>query len=158
MQGVSVKDLPVAEYITIGALAQSTGVSVSAIRYYEEIGLISKAHRRPSGHRVYGPKAREVMAVIRSCREFGFSIEQIRELVSLSTNLQLPCDETREVAQTHLNAVKAKLVELRQLEGNLTRFIQSCTENCIGGPAPQCNILENIGSSGTQPVAAKGCC
>jgi DNA-binding transcriptional MerR regulator len=153
-----VKDLPVAEYITIGALAQSTGVSVSAIRYYEEIGLISKAHRRPSGHRVYGPKAREVMAVIRSCREFGFSIEQIRELVSLSTNSQLPCDETREVAQTHLNAVKAKLVELCQLEGNLTRFIQSCTENCIGGPAPQCNILENIGSSGTQPVAAKGCC
>jgi DNA-binding transcriptional MerR regulator len=158
MQGVSVKDLPVAEYITIGALAQSTGVSVSAIRYYEEIGLISKAHRRPSGHRVYGPKAREVMAVIRSCREFGFSIEQIRELVSLSTNSQLPCDETREVAQTHLNAVKAKLVELCQLEGNLTRFIQSCTENCIGGPAPQCNILENIGSSSAQPVAAKGCC
>ena len=152
------KDLPVAEYITIGALAQSTGVSVSAIRYYEEIGLISKAHRRPSGHRVYGPKAREVMAVIRSCREFGFSIEQIRELVSLSTNSQLPCDETREVAQTHLNAVKAKLVELRQLEGNLTRFIQSCTENCIGGPAPQCNILENIGSSSVQPVAAKSCC
>jgi DNA-binding transcriptional MerR regulator len=98
------------------------------------------------------------MAVIRSCREFGFSIEQVRELVSLSTNSQLPCDETREVAQTHLNAVKAKLVELRQLEGNLTRFIQSCTENCIGGPAPQCNILENIGSSSAQPFAAKGCC
>jgi MerR family copper efflux transcriptional regulator len=158
MQGVSVKDLPVAEYITIGALAQSTGVNVSAIRYYEEIGLIPKAHRRPSGHRVYGPEAHEVLAVIRSCREFGFSIEQVRELVLLSTNAQLPCDETREIAQTHLNAVQAKLSELRQLEKNLTSFIQSCTENCIGGPAPQCNILENIGSSGTQPVAAKGCC
>ncbi len=152
------KDLSTAEYITIGALAQSTGVSVSAIRYYEEIGLISKAHRRPSGHRVYGPEASEALAVIRSCREFGFSIEQVRELVLLSTNAQLPCDETREVAQTHLNAVKVKLAELRQLEKNLTRFIQSCTENCIGGPAPQCNILENIGSSSVQPVAAKSCC
>lgn len=152
------KDLPTAGYITIGALAQSTGVSVSAIRYYEEIGLISKAHRRPSGHRVYGPEARDVLAVIRSCREFGFSIEQVRELVLLSTNAQLPCDETREIAQSHLNTVKAKLAELHQLERSLTKFILSCTENCIGGPASQCNILENIGSSGAQPVAAKGCC
>lgn len=152
------KDLHTAEHITIGALAQSTGVSVSAIRYYEEVGLISKAHRRPSGHRVYEPKAREVLAVIRSCREFGFSIEQVKELISLSTNAQLPCDETREIAQTHLNAVKVKLAELRQLERSLTRFIQSCTETCIGGPAPQCNILQDIGASGTPTVAIKGCC
>lgn len=152
------KDLPAAGHITIGALANSTGVSVSAIRYYEEIGLISKAHRRPSGHRVYGPEAREALVVIRSCREFGFSIEQVRELVLLSSNAQLPCDETREIAQTHLNTVKAKLAELHQLERNLSRFIQSCTENCIGGPAPQCNILENIGSSSAQAVATKTCC
>lgn len=152
------KDLPTAEYTTIGALAQSTGVSVSAIRYYEEIGLIAKAHRRPSGHRVYGPKTRDVLSVIRSCREFGFSIQQVRELVMLSTNAQLPCDETREIAQAHLDAVKAKLSELRQLERNLTKFIQSCTESCLGGPAPQCNILENIGSNDAQPAAAKGCC
>lgn len=145
-------------YITIGALAQRMGVSVSAIRYYEEIGLIPKAHRKPSGHRVYGPEAHEVLSVIRSCREFGFSIEQIRELVLLSTNAQLPCDETREIALTHLNAVKVKLAELRQLEKNLTFFIQSCTENCIGGPAPQCNILENIDSIRTPPIAAKSCC
>ena len=152
------KDLSTTGYITIGALAQSAGVSVSAIRYYEEIGLIAKAHRRPSGHRVYGPDAHDVLAVIRSCREFGFSIEQVRELVLLSTNAQLPCDETREIAQAHLNAVKEKLAELHQLEKNLTRFIQSCTENCIGGPAPECNSLENIGSSGAPPVTAKGCC
>ena len=152
------KDLSTVEHITIGALAHSTGVSVSAIRYYEEIGLISKAHRRPSGHRVYGPEARDVLAVIRSCREFGFSIEQVKELVALSRNAQLPCDETREIAQTHLRAVKAKLAGLRLLERNLTQFIQSCSENCIGGPAPQCNILENIGSIRAQRVDAKGCC
>lgn len=152
------KNLPAAEYITIGALAQSTGLSVSAIRYYEEIGLIPQAHRRPSGHRVYGPQARDVLTIIRSCREFGFSVEQVKELVSLSTNAQLPCDETRQIARTHLTAVQAKLEELRKLERNLTRFIQSCTENCIGGPAPQCNILENIGSSSAQPVTAKSCC
>ncbi len=158
MQGVSVKDLLTTGQITIGVLAQSTGVSVSAIRYYEEVGLISKAHRRPSGHRVYGPETREALAVIRSCREFGFSIEQVKELVSLSANAKLPCDETRAIAQTHLNSVKVRLAELHQLERSLTRFIQSCSENCIGGPAPQCNILENIGSSSPQQVATKGCC
>lgn len=152
------KDLHAAGQMTTGALTERTGLSVSAIRYYEEIGLISKALRRPSGHRVYGAEALDGLAVIRSCREFGFSIEQVRELVSLSTNSQLPCDETRKIAQTHLHAVKAKLAELRQLESNLTTFIQSCSDSCIGGPAPKCNILTDIGSSSAQPIAAKSCC
>ena len=152
------KDLLSTEPIAIGALAAISGVSVSAIRYYEEIGLIAKALRRPSGHRVYGPEARGVLAVIRSCREFGFSIEDVRGLVLLSTNAQLPCDETRKIAAAHLNTVKAKLAELHQLESNLTRFIQSCSDNCMGGPASECNILDSIGSSRFQKSAAKRCC
>ena len=144
--------------MTIGTLAERTGLSVSAIRYYEEIGLISKAQRRPSGHRVYGQDAQDVLVLVRSCRAFGFTIEQVRALVVLSTNTQLLCDETREIAQTHLDAVKTKLTELRQLERNLTQLIGTCSESCIGGPAPECNILLDIGTARHPTSAAPGCC
>ena len=63
------------EPLTIGALAQRSGVAVSAIRYYEQIGLIPPAARRPSGHRVYGTDVQELLTLIRHCREFGFSID-----------------------------------------------------------------------------------
>ena len=143
---------------TIGQLANSTGLSVSAIRYYEEVGLIPKAQRRPSGHRVYGPDAQGALALVRSFREFGFPIEQIRALVSLSTNPQRPCNETREIAREHLNSVRLKISQLRQLESSLSRFIRSCSETCIGGPAPKCTILQDV-SLGMGPVAtSKACC
>lgn len=144
--------------LTIGDLAKRTGLNVSAIRYYEEIGLISKAARRPSGHRVYGSEVQGVLTLVRNCREFGFSIDQVRTLVSLSSDSQLVCDETRDIALEHLDAVKAKLTQLRQLERNLTSFIQSCTATCVGGPAPKCTILKDIGSGNLHEIAPKGCC
>lgn len=152
------KDIHKAGQLTIGQLAEGTGLSVSAIRYYEEIGLIPKALRRPSGHRVYGPDAHSVLALVRSFREFGFPIEQIRTLVSLSTNPQIPCDETREIARDHLNTVRSKISQLRQLEGSLIRFIRSCSETCIGGPAPKCTILKEVGLGMRQDSPSNACC
>ena len=61
-----------AAQLTIGALAERTGLNVSAIRYYEEVGLIPPALRRPSGHRVYGAEAQELLTLIRHCRDFGW--------------------------------------------------------------------------------------
>lgn len=57
--------------LTIGTMASRTGMNVSAIRYYEEVGLIPQAARRPSGHRVYGQEVEELLMLIRHCRDFG---------------------------------------------------------------------------------------
>ena len=80
---------------TIGALAERTGCNVPTIRYYEEIGLIPLAKRRPSGHRYYDAAAKELLTFIRHCREFGFPIEQVRELVSLARSDERDCFETK---------------------------------------------------------------
>ena len=144
---------PVGE-LTIGALARQTGFNVSAIRYYEEIGLIPPALRRPSGHRVYNPQAQELLKLIRHCREFGFSIDETRELTSLAANDGKDCGEARAIAQQHLDAVRAKLAEMRALEISLAGFVQACSDHCIGGPAPQCTILKDLHSGG--PAACCG--
>jgi DNA-binding transcriptional MerR regulator len=144
--------------LTIGALAERTGCNVPTIRYYEEIGLIPTAQRRPSGHRVYDAAARELLTFIRSCRDFGFSIEQVRALVSLSSSADRDCVEARDIAQAHLEAVRKKLTELRALERSLAKFVTSCTTACAGGPAPKCTILKDLGRAATATSSPPSCC
>lgn len=157
MQGLFVNNLQVERQLTIGALAERTGFNVSAIRYYEEIGLIPPAARRPSGHRIYGERVQEVLTLIRHCRDFGFSIEQTKALVSLSSSEERDCVEARDIAQVHLSAVRSKLAELQNLERSLSKFVQACSDQCVGGPAPKCTILKDL-SLESKPSATRGCC
>ncbi|MDP2819617.1 MAG: helix-turn-helix domain-containing protein [Polaromonas sp.] len=152
------KNLQAAGQLSIGALAGRTGLNVSAIRYYEEVGLIPAAARRPSGHRVYGPEVQDVLTLVRHCRDFGFSIDETRALVSLSSNESRDCVETREIAQTHLTAIRNKLTELQKLERNLTKFVQACTDQCVGGPAPKCTILKDLSQENPELLKPTGCC
>ena len=99
------------EPVRIGALAEQTGCSVPTIRYYEEIGLIPPARRRSSGHRVYDASAVQTLGFVRRCRDFGFTLEQIRLLASLSRDPRRDCDEARDLAQEHLKGVRAKMLE-----------------------------------------------
>ena len=144
--------------IGIGAMAQRTGFNVSALRYYEEVGLIPPATRRPSGHRVYDQKVQEVLTLIRHCRDFGFSIEETRALVSLSTSDEKDCVEARDIAQVHLSAVQAKLKQLQELERSLAKFVQACSADCIGGPAPKCTILKDLSLGASVQAEPRSCC
>jgi DNA-binding transcriptional MerR regulator len=142
----------------IGAMAQRTGFNVSALRYYEEVGLIPPATRSPSGHRVYDEKVQEVLTLIRHCRDFRFSIEETRALVSLSTSEESDCVEARDIAQQHLDTVRSKLSALQNLERSLTKFVQTCSDQCIGGPAPKCTILKDLGAGDSGRARPVGCC
>lgn len=144
--------------LSIGALAERTGFNVSALRYYEEVGLIPPAMRRPSGHRVYDAKVQEVMTLIRHCRDLGFSIDETRALVTLSTSDGSDCIEARDIAQKHLDTVRAKLTELRNLEHSLSKFVRACSTECLGGPAPKCTILRDLSLRDSRAPKSAGCC
>lgn len=144
--------------LSIGALAERTGFNVSALRYYEEVGLIPPATRRPSGHRVYDEKVQEVLTLIRHCRDFGFSIEETRALVSLSTSEDSDCVEARDIAQLHLDTVRSKLKELQNLERSLAKFVRACSDQCVGGPAPKCTILKDLSLRDSRLAKSTGCC
>jgi MerR family transcriptional regulator, copper efflux regulator len=143
--------------LKIGALAQRTGTNAPTIRYYEEIGLLRSADRQSGGQRVYGDADVNRLAFIRRCREFGFSIEQVRSLVALVQDPQRSCMQARDLAQEHLHAVRAKLTELKALERSIATFIARCDASCAGGPGPDCVILDDLSSGvGTAAIAPMG--
>lgn len=149
---------PTPELLSIGALAKRVGFAVSALRYYEEVGLIPAAMRRDSGHRVYPDSVQDVLILIRHCRDLGFSIDETRELVALSTSAERDCVEARAIAQAHLTAVRAKMAELRRLDRSLSRFVQACSAGCAGGPAPDCTILADLRQGELKATSGSGCC
>jgi MerR family copper efflux transcriptional regulator len=130
--------------MTIGSLAEKARCSVPTIRYYEEIGLLPAARRRDGGHRIYGEADLRRLTFIRRSRDFGFPIEQIRELAVLAGSPERDCTAARDLAQAQLAEVRRKLKELRALERSLKGFVDACTAQCAGGPANACVILEDL--------------
>jgi len=138
---------------TIGALAKATGTNTPTIRYYEDIGLLPPANRTASGQRTYDETDVGRLTFIKQCRDFGFSIDQVRVLVDLSISTARDCTETRDIAQAHLAEVRAKMVELRALETRLQGFVTRCNDACAGGPGSDCVIFKDMATPQT-----KGCC
>lgn len=148
---------------SIGAASKQTGCSVPTIRYYEEVGLLPPAPRTESNQRHYDQAAIRRLTFIRRCRDFGFTIEQVRELVGLVDKPNQDCVEVRDIAQMHLQDVQKKLAEFQALEASLSAFVCSCNSACAGGPAGDCTILEDLAaavpaSGCSQPTRQRGSC
>lgn len=124
----------------IGALAGRTGTSVATIRYYEEIGLLRQAARQ-GGQRIYDHEDARRLAFIRRCREFDFSIPEIRSLLSLMQS-DSSCSEARKLAEGHLAELRRKLVDLQTLERSIALLVTACAATCDGGAAADCVILQ----------------
>ena len=124
----------------IGVLAERTGVSVATIRYYEEIGLLRQV-ARSGGQRIYDHADAHRLAFIRRCRDFDFSLDEIRSLLSLM-QANTSCSEARTLAEGHLLALRRKLAELQALERGIASLVTACASTCDGGAAKDCVILQ----------------
>ncbi|KQY90743.1 helix-turn-helix domain-containing protein [Pelomonas sp. Root1444] len=146
--------------LSIGLVARRTGATVPTVRYYEDIGLLPPATRTEAGQRSYDEATIRRLVFIRRCRDFGFSIEQVRELVGLVDEPDRPCAEVRDIAAAHLAQVRQKLEELKALEASLSTFVCSCDTACSGGPAVDCTILEDLAlpADKAQVVRTASCC
>lgn len=117
--------------ITIGALAQLSGVNAETIRFYEHEGVIPAAPREGAGaYRRYDARDAQRLEFVRRARDLGFSLDEVRGLLVLAEgDPNRPCDDVNRIARAHLAQVRAKLVQLEALRGELTRLIEACDTN-----------------------------
>ncbi|WP_325168794.1 MerR family DNA-binding protein [Paracoccus caeni] len=92
----------------------------------------------------------ERLIFIRRCRDFGFPIEQVKLLASLSISVDRDCSEVREVAKAHLSQIRTKLAELQALERDLDRFVERCEEACCSGPGIDCVVFHDLSRPDTE--------
>ena len=127
--------------MSIGDLARKTDVKVANIRFYEESGLLPLPSRREGGHRQYGREDVQRVSFIRTCRELGYSLEQIKALLRLAHPDNLRCTEAQELSRAQLGIVRERIAALQLIENKLTRHLEACEVTCCDGRAPACPIL-----------------
>ena len=99
-------------YIGIGELARESGCKPETVRYYERIGLLPSAPRNEGNQRRYTASAVRRLTFIRHARDFGFSVEAVRELLQMADYPAMPCEEVDTLAKHHLAEVEARLARL----------------------------------------------
>ncbi len=107
----------------IRELAQRAGVSPSAVRYYERVGILP-APDRSNGRRVYAPAALACLAVVLHARRIGFSISEVRQLVSLFPAAS-PSARWKALAAKKLEAMDAVIAQAEAMKAML-RLISQC--------------------------------
>lgn len=106
--------------LSIGELAARSGLATSALRYYEEIGLI-QSERTSGGQRRYRRAALRRLAFVRAAQRIGLTLEEARDALS-----HLPVDHVpsaadwNRVARTWQHRIDAQIAELQRLKDQLT--------------------------------------
>ncbi len=91
------------ESMQIGQISKQVGVSIDAIRFYERSGLLAAPPRSEGGYRLYSSSDLSTLQFIRSLQALGFSLNEIREFLSLRSNDLRACSEVRKMLDHKLH-------------------------------------------------------
>lgn len=104
------------------------------------MGILSPTARSESGYRRYTDRHIQQLRFIHRARQLGFSLNDIRELLSLKRQPGLSCDAVDRITDKHLDGIRSRIRYLESLAKELRRL----SESCSGGHIAQCRILEAL--------------
>ena len=114
------------ESMQIGQISKQVGVSIDAIRFYERNGLLAAPPRSEGGFRLYSANHLSTLQFVRNLQTFGFSLNEIREFVSLRSNDLRACSAVRNMLDHKLRDIHAKRIALAKLEAELKYALAKC--------------------------------
>ncbi len=126
--------------LTIGVMSKETGCKIETIRYYERIGVMPNPPRTAGGHRLYPTEHLKRLNFVRRSRELGFTLEQVRNLLSLVDGDDYTCDEVRDTTLDHMGDVRRKIADLRRME----RVLRDMVSQCDRGAVPECPVIDAL--------------
>jgi MerR family mercuric resistance operon transcriptional regulator len=136
--------------LQIGQVAQRTGLSVDAIRFYEKLGLLARPARTQGGYRLYEEREVADLEFIQKAQQLGFSLNEIRELFSIQRHPPGVCVHVRDLIAQKLGIVRAKIAELQRMETELAGALRQC-RTALRQPSKHqdcCPVLEAISKPG----------
>ena len=113
-----------ADSLSIGAFAESAGVNVETIRFYQRKGLLPLPDRPYGSIRRYGGTDVARVRFVKSAQSLGFSLDEVAGLLTLDDGTH--CDEARQLAEEKLADVRSKLADMRRIESVLATLVRDC--------------------------------
>lgn len=133
--------------MTVGLVAQETGVATSTLRFYEREGILAPSARSPKGYRLYDRQAVDRMKFIRSAQAVGFTLADIRALLELDGDM--PCQDVQKLIERRLAEVDARLADLTRIRTTLADAVERCRTSQKG-----CGVLADLRNG----RSTKDCC
>ncbi|KAB8312593.1 Zn(2+)-responsive transcriptional regulator [Erwinia endophytica] len=135
----------------IGQLAKLADVTPDTIRYYEKQQMMDHEVRTEGGFRLYSENDLQRLKFIRYGRQLGFSLDAIRELLSIRIDPEHhTCQESKTIVQARLREVEGMIAELRHMQRSLRKLNDACCGTAHS--SVYCSILEAL-EKGELPVA-----
>lgn len=129
--------------MNIGEVARASSVSAKMIRHYERIGLLHASPRTQAGYRQYHERDVHLLRFIRRARDLGFSLEQIRQLLSLWDDPERASADVKRLAEGHIAELDARIAALTDMRTTLVALAQACH----GDHRPDCPILQGLAAA-----------
>ena len=126
--------------MNIGEAAKASGVTAKMIRHYESIDLIGHSLRTESGYRTYTEKDVHILRFIKIARSLGFSLEQIKVLLSLWQDRSRASSDVKALATQHIHELNTKINELTAMRN----LLETLTVSCPGDERADCPILVGL--------------
>ena len=112
--------------MNIGEAAKISGVNAKLIRHYESTGIIPKASRSESGYRKYSENDVHILIFVRRARSLGFSMKEIKKLVSLWQNRSRTSAEVKGMTMSHIKSLEEKIYDLEAIRSTLMSLMTHC--------------------------------
>lgn len=131
------------ENLKVGEVAKRAGVNLQTIHYYERRGLLPKPPRTLANYRLYPADAVRRVRFVKRAKELGFTLKEIKELLSLGAAPRTRCATVRRRAEAKRQDINDKVRTLQAIQKALSKLIGECSGN---GPVTQCPILKALDS------------
>ena len=137
------QDSQTGQAVNIGEAARQSGVSAKMLRHYESLGLVGAVARTDSGYRLYSQTDVHTLRFIKRCRDLGFSMVEIAELVGLWQNRRRASSSVKRIAQKHVDELNARIEAMQSMQ----RALSTLLDCCHGDERPDCPILDDLAGS-----------
>jgi len=131
--------------LKIGKLAEQSKVNLQTIRYYEREGLLPTPPRLASGYRVFPADSVRRVRFIKRAQELGFSLKEIKDLLSIRVDPRSDCSDVQRLAKAKLADIEQKIRTLQAMKKVLSNLATACPGR---GPSTECPILESLEPNG----------
>ncbi len=128
--------------LSTSAVAKRAEVNLQTLRYYERIGLVPRPPRTASRYRRYPEETINRIRFIRQAHALGFSLTEVRELLSMRASTKARCADVSRKAEMKMEDIEEKIQSLQEMRRALKHLLSACRSV---GPVSNCTILSSLG-------------
>ncbi|HEY0050601.1 MAG TPA: heavy metal-responsive transcriptional regulator [Pyrinomonadaceae bacterium] len=114
--------------LKIGEVSRRSGIGIEALRFYEKSGLLDRPGRTYSGYRLYDESVLERLAFIKQAQVLGFTLDEIKQIITHKQEGESPCAEVREIVRVRLKELNERIEQMIQYRDDLTAALAEWDE------------------------------